>query len=75
MEDWLDLPFDEIPIEDVPARPPRPISVSELSARLKSTVERTFSGLVVEGEQVAVQAAGARTPPLLPGVTPSGPGA
>ncbi|HEX7779742.1 MAG TPA: exodeoxyribonuclease VII large subunit, partial [Vicinamibacterales bacterium] len=50
MEDWLDLPFDEIPIEDVPARPPRPISVSELSARLKSTVERTFSGLVVEGE-------------------------
>jgi exodeoxyribonuclease VII large subunit len=50
MEDWLDLPFDDIPIEDAPASPPRPVSVSELSARLKSTVERTFTGLAVEGE-------------------------
>ena len=40
MEDWLDLPFDDIPIEDTPAAPARPVSVSELSARLKSTVER-----------------------------------
>jgi exodeoxyribonuclease VII large subunit len=50
MEDWLDLPFDDLPIEDAPASPPRPVSVSELSARLKSTVERTFTGLAVEGE-------------------------
>jgi exodeoxyribonuclease VII large subunit len=50
MEDWLDLPFDDAPIEDEPASPPRPVSVSELSARLKSTVERTFTGLAVEGE-------------------------
>ena len=50
MEDWLDLPFDDIPIEDTPAAPARPVSVSELSARLKSTVERTFTGLAVEGE-------------------------
>jgi exodeoxyribonuclease VII large subunit len=51
MEDWLDLPFDDIPIEDdVPARPAHPLSVSELSARLKGTVERAFTGLAVEGE-------------------------
>jgi exodeoxyribonuclease VII large subunit len=50
MEDWLDLPFDDIPIEDPSATPPPPLSVSELSAHLKNTVERAFNGVAVEGE-------------------------
>jgi len=50
MEDWVDLPFDDIPIEDELRPPPRVLSVSELSAQLKSTVERAFNGIAVEGE-------------------------
>jgi exodeoxyribonuclease VII large subunit len=50
MEDWADLPFDDIPIEDELRPPPRVLSVSELSAQLKSTVERAFNGVAVEGE-------------------------
>src|SRR5688572_30060630 len=45
MENWLDLPFD-----DEPAPGPRPLSVSELSARLKTAVERLFGVVAVEGE-------------------------
>ena len=37
------LPFDDIPIDDGAVEPARPVSVSELTARLKSTVERTFT--------------------------------
>jgi exodeoxyribonuclease VII large subunit len=50
MEDRLDLPFDDIPIDDGGAEALRPVSVSELTTRLKSTVERAFTGLAVEGE-------------------------
>ena len=50
MEDWVDLPFDDIPIEDELRPPPRVLSVSELSAQLKATVERAFNGIAVEGE-------------------------
>jgi exodeoxyribonuclease VII large subunit len=46
MTDWLPLPFDE------PAAPraQRPLTVSELTARLKAAVEGTFYALAVEGE-------------------------
>jgi exodeoxyribonuclease VII large subunit len=46
MDDWLELPFEE------PHRPTvrRPLSVSELTARLRSLVESAFGTVVVEGE-------------------------
>jgi exodeoxyribonuclease VII large subunit len=44
MSDWLELPFDDHP------RVERPLSVSELTASLKSVVESSFTSIVVEGE-------------------------
>ena len=51
MTERLGLPFDHAP-DDVPAAPPSraPLTVSELSARLKATVELAFQGVLVEGE-------------------------
>ena len=57
-DDWNGLPFDDLdPYEDdrgasVPARPVAqvPLSVSELSAQLKQTLEGRFSRVLVEGE-------------------------
>jgi exodeoxyribonuclease VII large subunit len=46
MDEWLDLPFDDTP----PSRPARPLSVSELTARLKAVVEGAFGIVTVEGE-------------------------
>jgi exodeoxyribonuclease VII large subunit len=46
MSDWLELPFGDEP--DVPVD--GPLSVSALSARLKGVIERSFAGVVVEGE-------------------------
>jgi exodeoxyribonuclease VII large subunit len=53
MTDWLELPFDDE--DDGPGATPTPapaapLSVSELSLRLKTTIERGFTGLTVEGE-------------------------
>jgi len=49
MEDWLPLPFDREPAQTpTPAR--RPISVSELTGRLKALIEDRFSAVLVEGE-------------------------
>ena len=45
MTEWLDLPFD-----DQPASPPPPLSVSEVTARLKACVESRFGMVHVEGE-------------------------
>ena len=45
MTEWLDLPFD-----DQPASPPPPLSVSEVTARLKACVESRFGLVHVEGE-------------------------
>ena len=44
MSDWLPLPFEE------PMPAARPLSVSELTARLKGLVEGAFGSVVVEGE-------------------------
>src|SRR5262245_27840036 len=46
MTDWIPLPFDD----DVPRPVKRPFSVSELTARLKATVEGAFGSVAVEGE-------------------------
>ncbi|HET9370320.1 MAG TPA: exodeoxyribonuclease VII large subunit, partial [Vicinamibacterales bacterium] len=48
MSDYLPLPFDEPAPAAAEAR--RPLSVSELSQRLKQHVETRFTGLIVEGE-------------------------
>ena len=45
MTEWLDLPFD-----DQPAPPPPPLSVSEVTARLKACIESRFGMVHVEGE-------------------------
>ncbi|HET9272353.1 MAG TPA: exodeoxyribonuclease VII large subunit, partial [Vicinamibacterales bacterium] len=45
MTEWLDLPFD-----DQPASPPPPLSVSEVTARLKACIESRFGMVHVEGE-------------------------
>ena len=45
MTEWLDLPFD-----DQPASTPPPLSVSEVTARLKACVESRFGMVHVEGE-------------------------
>ena len=45
MTGWLDLPFD-----DQPASPPPPLSVSEVTARLKACIESRFGMVHVEGE-------------------------
>ena len=45
MSEWLDLPFD-----DQPAAAPPPLSVSEVTARLKTCIESRFGMVVVEGE-------------------------
>ena len=45
MTEWLDLPFD-----DPPASTPPPLSVSEVTARLKACVESRFGMVHVEGE-------------------------
>jgi exodeoxyribonuclease VII large subunit len=45
MSEWLDLPFD-----DRPASPPPPLSVSEVTARLKACIEGRFGAVQVEGE-------------------------
>ena len=45
MTEWLDLPFD-----DQPAAPPPPLSVSEVTARLKACIESRFGMVHVEGE-------------------------
>ena len=45
MTEWLDLPFD-----DSPAAAPAPLSVSEVTARLKTCIESRFGMVVVEGE-------------------------
>lgn len=47
-DDWQGLPFDAEHDEPRPTR--RPLSVSEISARLKTAVESAFTGLLVEGE-------------------------
>ena len=47
MSDWLPLPFDDVPERP---QPRRPLTVSELTARLKAAVEGTFYALAVEGE-------------------------
>src|SRR4030095_3808735 len=45
MNDWVSLPFDDEP------RPiKRPWSVSEITARLKETIEGAFGPLAIEGE-------------------------
>ena len=44
--DLFDLPFDA----DAPATPPGPISVSDLTGRLKQLIEGGFTSLAVEGE-------------------------
>jgi exodeoxyribonuclease VII large subunit len=50
MADWLDLPFDDDPAPATAAPAPGPLTVSELSARLKSAIERSFASVLVEGE-------------------------
>jgi exodeoxyribonuclease VII large subunit len=48
MTEWQPLPFDD---DEAPASAAnRPLSVSELSARLKRLVEGAFFGIAVEGE-------------------------
>ena len=56
-DDWTGLPFEELdPIEDVPVSTPvrpvprAPLSVSELSAQLKQSIEGRFNRVLVEGE-------------------------
>jgi exodeoxyribonuclease VII large subunit len=49
MDDVRPLPFDDDDY-DVPGTPAPPLSVSELNARLKGLVERSFGGITVEGE-------------------------
>ncbi len=46
MSAWLELPFDE-PSDEGPSPP---LSVSELTAKLKTVVEHSFQGIAVEGE-------------------------
>jgi len=51
MDLFDDLPFDDPPVdEDVGAPAARPLTISELTARLKQLVERGFPGVAVEGE-------------------------
>jgi exodeoxyribonuclease VII large subunit len=54
MADWLGLPFDdEEPAADAPVAPPQPegpLSVGDLTARLKALVETGFSRVEVEGQ-------------------------
>jgi exodeoxyribonuclease VII large subunit len=45
MSEWIGLPFEE---DDRP--PAAPWSVSELTARIKQTLESSFTGVTVEGE-------------------------
>jgi len=47
---WQDLPFDDDEPEAPPGAPRGPLSVSELTARLKTVVEGGFRGVAVEGE-------------------------
>src|SRR5688572_26614734 len=47
MNEWQPLPFDDEPERP---QPRRPLTVSELTARLKAAVEGTFYALDVEGE-------------------------
>ncbi|HVQ42138.1 MAG TPA: exodeoxyribonuclease VII large subunit [Vicinamibacterales bacterium] len=56
-DDWTGLPFDELdPPEEIRApaaaraQPDLPLSVSELSAQLKQTIEGRFGRVLVEGE-------------------------
>ena len=49
MEDWLPLPFDREP-RRTPPPVRKPISVSELTGRLKALIEDRFSAVLVEGE-------------------------
>jgi exodeoxyribonuclease VII large subunit len=46
MSAWLELPFDE-PSDEGPSPP---LSVSELTAKLKTVVEHSFQAIAVEGE-------------------------
>ena len=45
MPEWDELPFD-----DAPGRAERPLTVGELTNRLKNVVERSFATILVEGE-------------------------
>ena len=54
MSTFFDLPFeeppDEAPIEERPARARRILTVSELTAQIRGTLERQFFDMWVEGE-------------------------
>ena len=54
MPSLFDLPFEDAPATqpDTPGAPParRPLTVSELTAALRRTVEETFFDVWVEGE-------------------------
>jgi exodeoxyribonuclease VII large subunit len=60
MSDWKVLPFDEDDFEPAvrreppparrPAAPAGPLTVSQLTARLKNQIESGFAGVAVEGE-------------------------
>jgi exodeoxyribonuclease VII large subunit len=50
MSDWQSLPFDDEDDAPAPAAARRPLTVSELTARLKAVVEGAFGGVAVEGE-------------------------
>jgi exodeoxyribonuclease VII large subunit len=47
MSEWTGLPFHD---EPPPARAPRPLTVTELTRKLKGVVEGTFAALTVVGE-------------------------
>ena len=54
MSTFFDLPFeeppDEEPLEERPARARRILTVTELTAQIRTTLERQFFEMWVEGE-------------------------